>query len=270
MNPTEERPYEVAEGIYWVGFEDTESGLHCNPYLIVDGDEAVVIDGGSRPDFPSVMMKILKTGIAPEQIKTLIYQHYDPDLCGSIPHFENLIGSDQVELLSHHENMMFIRHYDSRSRRVPIEAIDNCWSFSSGRRLTFHNTPYAHSAGSFMTFDEQTGTLFSSDLLGSCDSEWSLEMELPEECRICRNYSHCPQGKERCPMEFTLRFHQRLMTSTRALHHALDVIESLPVSIIAPQHGSIIRKKEDIQTVLQALRRLDRVGIDHILDGGTP
>ena len=51
---------EIAEGIYWVGFYDAQSGLHCNPYLIVDHDEALVIDGGSRPDFVTVMMKIMQ------------------------------------------------------------------------------------------------------------------------------------------------------------------------------------------------------------------
>ena len=61
-----ESSVEIAGGIYWVGFHDTESGLHCNPYLIVDNDEAVVIDGGSRPDFATVMMNIMETGIDPK------------------------------------------------------------------------------------------------------------------------------------------------------------------------------------------------------------
>ena len=82
-----DNPVEIAAGIYWVGFFDPQTGLHCNPYLIVDNDEALVIDGGSRPDFATVMMKILQTGIAPDQIKALLYQHYDPDLFGSIPNF---------------------------------------------------------------------------------------------------------------------------------------------------------------------------------------
>ena len=47
-----ERPFRIAEGIYWVGFHDELSNLHCNPYLLVEGDEAVLIDGGSRRDFP--------------------------------------------------------------------------------------------------------------------------------------------------------------------------------------------------------------------------
>ena len=61
-----ENPVEIAEEIYWVGFYDAQSGLHCNPYLIIDNDEAIVIDGGSRPDFATVMMKILQTGLRSE------------------------------------------------------------------------------------------------------------------------------------------------------------------------------------------------------------
>ena len=79
-------PIEIAEGIYWVGFADNNSGLHCNPYLIVEGDEAVLMDGGSRGDFSTVMLKILRVGIDPKNINRLIYQHFDPDLCGNIPH----------------------------------------------------------------------------------------------------------------------------------------------------------------------------------------
>ena len=47
-NTDYENPIEIADGIFWVGFYDRQSGLHCNPYLIIDNDEALVIDGGSR------------------------------------------------------------------------------------------------------------------------------------------------------------------------------------------------------------------------------
>ncbi len=40
-------PIEVDSGIFWVGFADDNAGLHCNPYLIVEEDEAILIDGGS-------------------------------------------------------------------------------------------------------------------------------------------------------------------------------------------------------------------------------
>ena len=95
------RPITIAEGVHWVGFYDRDAGLHCNPYLVVDGGEAVLIDGGSLPDFPVVLTKILQTGIHPGAIRALVYQHIDPDLCGSMARFEegmrlNKICSDKL------------------------------------------------------------------------------------------------------------------------------------------------------------------------------
>ena len=54
----------VADDIYWVGFSDEKAHLHCNPYLLIDGDgkdtEAVLLDPGSLTDFPKVMRKVLE------------------------------------------------------------------------------------------------------------------------------------------------------------------------------------------------------------------
>ena len=41
-----DRPIEITKGVFWVGFTDSEGRLQCNPYLIVDDDEAVLIRGG--------------------------------------------------------------------------------------------------------------------------------------------------------------------------------------------------------------------------------
>ncbi|MBF0633760.1 MAG: MBL fold metallo-hydrolase, partial [Nitrospinae bacterium] len=118
-----QRPVKLAEDVYWVGFYDEEEGIQCNPYLIIDEDEGVLIDGGSRPDFPTVMMKILQTGIAPGMISTLIYQHYDPDLCGSLPNLEDIINRPTLKILSHSYNNFFIRHYMARSKLYCIDQI---------------------------------------------------------------------------------------------------------------------------------------------------
>lgn len=68
MESLEKEPVDIAEGVYWVGYSDENRGLHCNPYLIIEGDEAALIDGGNRDDFSTVMLKILRTGIEPSQI----------------------------------------------------------------------------------------------------------------------------------------------------------------------------------------------------------
>jgi flavorubredoxin len=263
-----ESSVEIADGVYWVGFYDEQSGLHCNPYLIVDNDEAVVIDGGSRPDFATVMMKILQTGIVPNQIIALLYQHYDPDLCGSIPNFEDIIKRKDLRIISDSANLMFIRHYSVSTSLLPISKINYQYRFSSGRTLQFTRTPYAHSGGSIVTFDPQSGILFTSDLFGSLGLEWELFLNLKPECMDCVGHARCPAGRNSCPIQDILNFHKSVMPSEKALRYSLEQILDIPFSMIAPQHGSIINNPEIFRYVFELLANLKGVGIDGIVEDG--
>lgn len=258
-------PIEIADGIFWLGYTDNNVGLHCNPYLIREGDEAVLIDGGSRDDFSHVMLKILRTGLRPSQIKRLIYHHYDPDLCGSIPQLEAIINSEDLRIISHMENNVFIHYYSAKTKKLDFRVLKNEYVFETGRRLTFHATPFCHSPGSFITFDEQTKTLFSSDLFGSYDANWNLFIQLNLDCDQCAAQQICPNTGKKCPIYGIDQFHKRIMTSKVALDHALDVIESLDFQRIAPQHGSIIPTREQAKYVIAYLRRMEHVGIDHLI-----
>jgi len=266
FNKDYESSIEIENGVYWVGFYDKQAGLHCNPYLIVDNDEALVIDGGSRPDFATVMMKILQTGIAPDQITALLYQHYDPDLCGSIPNFESLIKNKDLKIISASENLMFIRHYSAASQLVPISKLDFQYTFSSGRKLQFIKTPYSHSGGSIVTFDPTSGILFSSDLLGSLSTDWGLFLKLRPECVDCVNLSKCPQGRKNCPIHDMLDFHKKLMPCNKALRYSIEKILEVPFKIVAPQHGSIIKDQKIMRYIFELLTSLEDVGIDGIVD----
>lgn len=261
-----ETSVEIADGIYWIGFFDEQAGLHCNPYLIIDNDEAVVIDGGSRPDFATVMMKILQTGITPNQIIALLYQHYDPDLCGSIPNFEDIINRNDLKIISDSANLMFIRHYSVATRLLPTSKINNQFKFSSGRTLQFFKTPYAHSGGSIVTFDEKSGILFTSDLFGGLGIEWELFLKFGPECRDCISSKQCLQKRANCPINDILNFHKTVMPSRKALRYSLEQILDIPFTTIAPQHGSIITGKEIMHCVFQELATLDEVGIDGIIE----
>jgi len=261
-----ETSVEIADGIYWIGFFDEQAGLHCNPYLIIDNDEAVVIDGGSRPDFATVMMKILQTGIAPNQIIALLYQHYDPDLCGSIPNFEDIIKRNDLKIISDSSNLMFIRHYSVATGLLPISKLNYQFRFSSGRTLQFVKTPYAHSGGSIVTFDETSGILFTSDLFGSLGLEWELFLKLRPECMECVNRKECPSKRTNCPLDDILNFHKTVMPSCQALRYSLEQILDIPFTAIAPQHGSIIDNKEIMRYVFELLATLKGVGIDGIIE----
>jgi flavorubredoxin len=261
------RPFKLAKDVYWVGFYDSLTGTHANPYLIVDGDEAVVIDGGSRSDFPLVMMKIMQTGIAPSSIVGLIYQNYDPRLCGSIPHMEGIINREDLKIISDQANHMFIRHYCESAQLVGLHEINYEFRFTSGRCLQFIKTPYAHSAGSFVTFDHQSAILFTSALFSCYAPEWQLLLNLEPECHQCETHSidSCPSIRNYCPIEDVMKFHLNIMPSERALKYALEQISRVPFNVITPQHGRIIHTAEDIILLCDRLASLQGVGIDGLI-----
>ncbi len=259
-----DRPIRIAEGIYWVGFYEERTNLHCNPYLIVEGEGAVLIDGGSRPDFAVVMTKILQTGVDPKRIEALIYQHYDPDLCGSISNMIDICENPGIKILSETSNSVFINYYVEKTRHRLFKNIDmdnNSFSFQ-GRTVTFFSTPYCHNEGSFVTYDKKTKTLFSSDLFGSFSSKWDLFLHLTKECYTCPDYNNCPNGNDYCPIPDIIDFHRKIMPGGKALQYAMKVIRGIDIEIIAPQHGSVLTGKKDIGFVIDLLASLDGVGID--------
>jgi flavorubredoxin len=269
MNPIKQqevydRPIEIAENIFWLGFRDITSNFHCNPYLLVEGDRAILIDAGSRPDFAVVMMKMLQTGSSPEQIAALLYHHVDPDLCGSLSNMLDICKNPDLIVLSESDNNMFISYYIERDKRALLRSIDEyglVFNFGK-RRLQFFKTPYSHNTGSFVSYDQKTKTLFSSDLFGSLSKQWELFLDLEDECYVCEDYNNCLRQNAYCPLPDILAFHKKIMTSEKALGYAMAAISDLDIAMIAPQHGSIIRKKRDIRFLIEKLGALKGVGID--------
>jgi len=261
-----DRPVRIGEGIYWVGFRDKKTNFQCNPYLIVQDDKAVLIDSGSRTDFAVVMMKILQTGIKPENIIALIYQHYDPDLCGSMPNFIDMCENPDLIVLSERNNNIFIAYYIPKDKFHLLHSIDaHSYQFRVNKRsLHFIPTPYAHNPGSFVTFDEKTGTLFSSDLFGSFSAKQDLFLELDKSCFTCEDYFNCPNHKSDCPLPDIIAFHKTVIPCNKALRRAIAIIKEMDIDMIAPQHGSIINRKNDIYHIMAKLESLEDVGIDGI------
>lgn len=265
LNLDYERPIKLSEDVYWVGHYDAQSGSYSNPYIVVENDEAVLIDGGSRKDFPSVMMKIMEIGLTPSSIAALVYQNYTPRLCGSLPHMEVIVGRNDLKIISDRANHMFIQHYSESAILIPLEDLDFGFTFSSGRRLKFINTPFAHSAGSFVTFDEKSGILFTSDLFSSYGNELNLFLKLKAKCKSCREYPDCPDNLKHCRIHEISRFHRNIMASERALRYAIEQVARVPFTTIAPQHGGVIHDAEDIVFVCDLLSSLKGVGIDSVI-----
>lgn len=231
------KPVEVAGGIYWVGFDDKESGLRCNPYLMLDGDEAVLFDPGSAPHYPQVLSKVTRL-IPFERISHIIVTHQDPDLCGAIPRFEELVYGvgGSMRIVTSSRASVLIAHYGIRSKFYNVDMEGWSLTLRSGRRLRFIFTPYLHFPGAFMTWDEKSGVLFSGDIFGAFSFDWSF-------------YANETYG------DAMAAFHENYMPSSDILRRAMEKLDGLDIKLIAPQHGSII--KENPRRYIDILKRLE-------------
>jgi flavorubredoxin len=104
--------------------------------------------------------------------------------------------------------------------------------------------------------------LFSSDLFGSYDVNWSLYANVFDKCDNCDSTLLCDSTDTLCHVCGVFDFHRFIMPCTKALRNALNCIEKLDISMIAPQHGSIFYTPDSVKIIIEKLKGLKSVGID--------
>lgn len=215
---------EIAEDVYWVGFYNEDEALHCNPYLISDNIDSILIDPGSIPDFPVVARKVFSI-VPPQWVSTIVLGHQDPDLCAAVPIFEDMRDNHDHSVVSHTKTIYLLKHYGIKGKFYRIEDGITDYKTPGGRDLRFVSVPFSHFAGAIMTYDKKSNVLFTGDVLGGVGPDWELY--------------HSDKS-----LENMKAFLQGFMPSNRALRYSLLKVLEVDAEIIAPQHGSIIRKKQ--------------------------
>lgn len=211
----------IFDDIYWVGFYDSGSGLHCNPYLLIDEEDVVLFDPGSIPHFPDVMTKIIDV-VSPEDITAIVVHHQDPDVCGNTAIVEDTIDRSDLKLVTQSNNKRLIEHLGVKSEFYLVDKHGYKLTLKSGRVLEFKSAAFLHSPFGIVTYDTKNKALFCSDIFGGMLSEWSL-------------YS---DGDFHTSMA---RWHQEIMPSNSILKSFLQNIRKWEIEAILPQHGSILR-----------------------------
>ena len=227
---------EIASSIYWVGMYLENDSFQCHPYFIKNGDESILIDPGSMLEFEETVRKVMSVADI-KSIKYIVLHHQDPDLAAAVPAIEKLINRDDLQIVTHSRMSVLIKHYLVTSSYYEIDKHDNKLVTLSGFSLDFFTTPYCHSPGAFVSYEPKSKTLFSGDIFGGIEESWEFYAD----------ETYFDKAKQ---------FHQEYMPSKDIFNYALKKIEALDINIIAPQHGSII-KKQYINGLIEDMKDLD-------------
>ncbi len=228
-------PVEFAPRVWWVGAMIPDDEFQCHVYLIEQGDQSVLIDPGSALVSDEIVRKI-DSIVGLDHVRWVVCSHGDPDVIGALPALVARGLHPDAAIVTHWRDEALIRHSGIDLPYWRIEEHD--WQLLlEDRTLRFVFTPYAHFAGAFATFDEKSGTLFSSDLFGGFTEDDSLFASSVDYFEAMR------------------AFHEHYMPSHEVVSNALAKFRELPLRIIAPQHGQLIPHDliEPIMTKLDQL-----------------
>ena len=229
-------PIKIAKNTYWIGEYLKDDPFQCHPYLILNGDESILIDPGSMLEARTIIKKA-KQLISLHKIKYIILHHQDPDVAAAVPAIEKLIAREDLEVVTHGSVSLFLRHYNIKSKFYNFEEHNNQLETDNGFKIKFLTTPYCHAPGAFVSYCVKSKLLFSGDIFGGLQTPWKLYAD--------ENYFNEAR-----------KFHELYIPSRDIFNYALQKIEKLDIDLIAPQHGSLI-KKEYIRPLIDKMKNLE-------------
>ncbi len=212
----------------------------------------MIFDPGGKTDLPVVVKSLKELIGGVEKLHIIFVNHQDPDVASNVGTLHGM--APHAFVISSIDTYRLIRFYGIEEKR--FRAIEQFPSNiitlkKTGQRLQFVPSYYCHFRGAVMCYDYESGILFSGDFLGGISTRKDDDVYANEES-----------------WEGISIFHQIYMPSREAIRQTVDRITMLPSmpSIIAPQHGDIIKDK----MVVEFLTRLTelRVGVELTREAG--
>ena len=231
----------VAENIFWVGVNDSETdlfealwplphGISYNAYLICD-EKIALIDTVKKNFFEEFTAKIRPLLPEGRKVDYLIINHIEPDHSGALESLLRLYPD--LCVVGNEKTFRLLQEF----YRFPVKTrlIQDRETLSLGKRtLEFFITPMVHWPETMMTYEKTSRILFPGDVFGSYgalpngifDDEVDPDLFTGEARRYFANVL----GKYCSPLQ-----------------KSFAKIERLDIGILAPAHGPVYRK--DLQRI---------------------
>ena len=180
---------DLGNGIFYIGVNDdkitlfegqypVKQGMAYNSYMVIDGDEVMVIDTVDK-NFKEEWLKNIETHLGNLKPKYLLVQHMEPDHSACVDEFikkypEAIIVSSKKAFAM--MNNFFHNEYESH--RIVVKEGD---TLKMGKHtFAFVEAPMVHWPEVIVTYEVSSKTLFSADGFGkfgsnSFDEDWDDE-----------------------------------------------------------------------------------------------
>ena len=241
MNPaTRLRPegaVEIAPGVHWIGAFDpglrsfdillkTANGTSYNAY-VVRGSEGVAVIDTVKECFSSDFFRRLESVAGYDEIRAIVLNHLEPDHSGALPELLRRAPQARIYISIRARQMLKGLLHGDRLDFTPVTTGD---TVSLGdRTLSFLNTPYLHWPDTQCTWLEDAGLLFSGDIFGAHYCDARLFNDAVGDFRFSFDYYYAHLMRP---------FRDRVL-------EALELIDALPIRLLAPAHGPILRDQPE-------------------------
>ena len=197
--------------------------IDTNEYLVIDGDDAVLLDPGGNEIFPAVF-SALSTEFDPRKINKVFASHQDPDIVSSL----SLWLEFNPDIKCHISWLWagFVPHFGG-TKETFVSIPDNGMEIIvGGQRLQAIPAHYLHSSGNFHLYDPKAKILFSGDVGAAL-------LPAGEDGLFVEDFNRHIRHAE--------GFHRRWMGSEKAKRDWCNRVSQLDIEMMCPQHGAIYR-----------------------------
>ena len=233
--------HKIGNDIYWTGYIDwdlrnfhgylTPSGSTYNAYLIVD-EKPTLIDTVKDYGFDEMKSRIEQI-IDPAKIQYIISNHTEMDDSGTIDKMLELCPN--AEVVCSPKGAQGLKRHFKKDWKFKVVNTGDTLNIGS-RDLHFLLMPMVHWPDSMCTYSPNDEILFSNDAFGQ---HYASDERFIDEI-----------GLDVIILEAEKYYANIVMPYGNQVLKVLEAAKPLAIKMIAPSHGLIWRKEEDIKELL--------------------
>ncbi len=225
------RPVQITDKIHWVGAKDPDlrvfdiimqapQGTSYNAYLVV-GEKTALVDV-SKSGFYEQLSSRIRCLIDPARIDYIILNHTEPDHSGCLEQL--LADAPNAVIYGSKAAGIFIEQIVNH--KVDFKVISDGEILDLGdKRLKFICAPNLHWPDSIFTYAIEDNLLFTCDVFG---------------CHYCGDKLFDDEVSD-FAYEFKYYYQHIMRPFKKDVISAINKLKELPVNIIAPSHGPVLR-----------------------------